>query len=65
MAQRTQRARKHTERLKAMARAKRMLSLKRQGKKLISDRILELLAAERLPPQRQIYQQRLRELLGE
>ena len=48
-----------------MARAKRMLSLKRQGKRLISDRVLKLLAAAALPPQKEAYRQKLRELLGE
>jgi hypothetical protein len=36
MAQRTQRAKKHTARLKAAARARRMLNLKRKGEKLIA-----------------------------
>ena len=65
MAKLSHRARKHTERLKRMARAKRMLSLKRQGKRLISDRVLKLLAAAALPPQKEAYRQKLRELLGE
>jgi hypothetical protein len=65
MAQLSHRAKKHTARLKAMARAKRMLSLKRQGKRLLSDRVLKLLAAAELPPQKRAYEMKLRELLGE
>jgi hypothetical protein len=65
MAKLSHRAKKHTEKLKAMAREKRLLSLKRQGKRLLSDRILRALAAAALPAQKQAYQQKLRELLGE
>jgi hypothetical protein len=42
-----------------------MLSLKKSGKPLLSDRVLKLLAAAELPPQKQAYQQKLHELLGE
>jgi hypothetical protein len=65
MAQRSQRAKKHTARLKAAARARLLLSLKKRGKPLVSDRVLKLLAAAELPPQKQAYQQKLHELLGE
>ncbi len=65
MAQLSQRAKRHTSRLKAMAREKRLLSLKRQGKRLLSDRVLKLLAAAELPLQKQAYEQKLHELLGE
>jgi hypothetical protein len=62
---RTSRHRKHVKRLNAIARERRMLNLKRKGKRLLSDRVLKLLAAAELPPQKQAYQQKLRELLGE
>jgi hypothetical protein len=39
--------------------------LKRKGKRLISDRVLKLLAAAELPPQKRAYEMKLRELLGE
>ena len=52
------------QRLAAMARAKRILNLKRKGEKLLSDRVLSLLAAAKLPLQKQAYRQKLREILG-
>jgi hypothetical protein len=36
----------------------------KRGKRLISDRVLRLLAAAELPLQRDAYQQKLNELLG-
>jgi hypothetical protein len=62
---RTARHRKHVARLNAIARERLLLSLKRKGKPLISSRILKLLAAAELPPQKQAYQQKLHELLRE
>jgi hypothetical protein len=64
MAMSTARAssRKQANRWNAIARRKRMLSLKR---KLLPDRVLKLLAAAALPAQKRAYQQKLRELLGE
>ncbi len=62
---RTSRHRKHVKRLNAIARERLLLSLKRKGKPLISSRILKLLAAAELPLQREAYQQKLHELLGE
>jgi len=41
------------------------LNLRKQGKRLISDRVLRLLAAAELPLQKEAYQQKLHELLGE
>jgi hypothetical protein len=58
-------ARKQARRFMAAARAARMLNLKRNGERLIPDRILKLLAAAELPLQKRAYQQKLRELLGE
>jgi hypothetical protein len=52
MAQRTQRAKKHTARLKAAARARRMLNLKRKGEKLIAMNVLRALASSNLPPEK-------------
>jgi hypothetical protein len=62
---RTSRHRKHVARLNAIARERLLLSLKRKGKRLISDRVLKLLAAAELPPQKRAYEMKLRELLGE
>jgi hypothetical protein len=57
--------RKQARRFMAEARAKRMLNLKKTGKPLISERVLKLLAAANLPLQKQAYETKLRELLGE
>jgi hypothetical protein len=64
MAQRTQRAKKHTARLKAAARARRMLNLKRKGEKLIAMNVLRALASSNLPPEKSAYAARLKELEG-
>ena len=61
---RTSRRRKHVKRLNAIARERRRLNLMKRGKRLISDRVLRLLAAAELPLQRDAYQQKLNELLG-
>jgi hypothetical protein len=45
-------SKKQGERLKAMARARRLLNLKKNKEPLISDRILKLLAAAELPLQK-------------
>jgi hypothetical protein len=58
-------SKKQGERLKAMARARRLFNLKKNKEPLISDRILKLLAAAELPLQKQAYQAKLSELLGE
>jgi hypothetical protein len=58
-------SRVQARRLKAMARARRILNLKKAGRPLIADRILKALAAAELPLQKAAYQQKLRELLGE
>jgi hypothetical protein len=57
--------RRHTRRLNAAARARRLLNLKKRRKPLISDRIIKLLAAAELPPQKRAYEKKLSELLGE
>jgi hypothetical protein len=57
----TKRQRKH---LSALARAKRLLELKKKRKPLIPTEILRMLAAMSLPPSKKIYQERLSILLG-
>jgi hypothetical protein len=63
MAQRTQRAKKHTARLKAAARARRILNAKRTGRPLIPMNVLKALAALKLPKDPQVYTASLQELL--
>jgi hypothetical protein len=58
-------ARKQAQRFMALARERRRLNLMKQGKVLLPDRVLKLLAAAELPAQKKAYQQKLRELLGE
>jgi hypothetical protein len=59
-------ARAQARKWNAMARRGRLQnSLRRKGELLIADRILRLLAAAELPLQKQAYQQKLRELLGD
>jgi hypothetical protein len=59
---RTSRHRKHVKRLNAIARARRLLSLKKSGKPLIAMNVLKALAASNLPPEKIAYDARLKEL---
>jgi hypothetical protein len=55
--------RKHVRRLKAQAQAQRMLALKKNGERLIPDKILRQLASLNLPPNEFVYQACLEKLL--
>jgi hypothetical protein len=55
-------SRKAAQRLKAAMRARRLLNLKRKGERLISDSVLRALAAAGLPPDKDAYEMKLREL---
>ncbi len=63
MAKLSHRAKKHTARLKAAARARRILNAKKTGKPLIPMNVLTL-AALNLPRDPQVYTVNLQELLG-
>ncbi len=64
MAKLSHRAKKHTARLKAAARARRILNAKKTGKPLIPMNVLKALAALNLPRDPQVYTVNLQELLG-
>jgi len=57
-------ATKQAERLKALARAKRLLNFKRKSEPVIPDRVLKQLAKLNLPPNPWVYDVCLRELLS-
>src|SRR5262245_11661235 len=57
-------ATKQAERLKALARAKRLLNFKRKHEPVIPDRVLKQLAKLNLPPNPWVYDVCLRELLS-
>jgi len=56
-------ATKQAERLKALARAKRLLNFKRKSEPVIPDRVLKQLAALNLPANEFVYQACLEKLL--
>ena len=56
-------ATKQAERLKALARAKRLLNFKRKQEPVIPDRVLKQLAKLNLPPNPWVYDVCLRELM--
>jgi hypothetical protein len=58
-------SRKQARHARALARARRRLNLMKKREPLIPERILKLLAAAELPPQKRAYEMKLRELLGE
>jgi hypothetical protein len=55
-------SRKQAKRFMAAARAKRLLNLKKSGEKWISDAVLRALASAGLPPDKNAYDARLKEL---
>jgi hypothetical protein len=57
-------ARKQARRLSALARARRMLNLKRKGEPLIATDIIKALAASNLPNDLVAYNEKFRELQG-